>query len=73
MLSIINWYKKEIGIIHCLINNASVNSRYSILNVILEEWDKMIELELTSPMLLSKMAAELMIKNNIKGKNSPFS
>jgi len=24
-------------------------------------------------MLLSKMAAELMIKNNIKGKNSPFS
>lgn len=68
VLSFIDWYKKEIGIIHCLINNASVNSRYSILNVTLEEWDKMIELELTSPMLLSKMAAELMIKNNIKGK-----
>lgn len=68
VLSFIDWYKNNIGIIHCLINNASVNSRYSILDVTLEEWDKMIELELTSPMLLSKMAAELMIKNKIKGK-----
>lgn len=68
LLNFIDWYKKEIGIIHCLINNASVNSRYSILDISLEEWDKMIALELTAPMLLSKMAAELMIKNRIKGK-----
>ncbi|HII73142.1 SDR family oxidoreductase [Sulfurisphaera tokodaii] len=68
LLSFIELYKKEIGIIDCLINNASTNSRYSILNVTLEEWDKMISLVLTAPMLLSKMAAELMIKNGIKGK-----
>lgn len=68
LLSFIEWYKKEIGKIDCLINNASVNSRYSILNVTLEEWDKMIALELTAPMLLSKMAAEIMIKNGVKGK-----
>jgi NAD(P)-dependent dehydrogenase (short-subunit alcohol dehydrogenase family) len=68
LLSFIDWYKKEIGKIDCLINNASVNSRYSILNVTLEEWDRIIALELTAPMLLSKMAAELMIKNGTKGK-----
>lgn len=68
LLSFIEWYKKEIGKVDCLINNASVNSRYSILNVTLEEWDKMIALELTAPMLLSKMAAEIMIKNGVKGK-----
>ncbi|ARM75446.1 SDR family NAD(P)-dependent oxidoreductase [Acidianus manzaensis] len=68
LLNFIEWYKKEIGKIDCLINNASVNSRYSILNVTLEEWDKMLALELTAPMLLSKMAAEIMIKNGVKGK-----
>ncbi|AWR95321.1 SDR family NAD(P)-dependent oxidoreductase [Acidianus brierleyi] len=68
LLSFIEWYKKEIGKVDCLINNASVNSRYSILNVTLEEWDKMIALELTAPMLLSKMASEIMIKNGVKGK-----
>ncbi|WP_369610303.1 SDR family NAD(P)-dependent oxidoreductase [Sulfurisphaera javensis] len=68
VLNFIEWYKKEIGIIHVLINNASVNSRYSIFNITLDEWDKMIELELTSPMLLSKMASEIMIQKGIKGK-----
>jgi NAD(P)-dependent dehydrogenase (short-subunit alcohol dehydrogenase family) len=68
LLSFIEWYKEEIGKIDCLINNASVNSRYSVLNVTLEEWDKMIALELTAPMLLSKMASEIMIKNGTKGK-----
>ena len=68
VLSFIDWYKKEVGVIDVLINNASVNSRYSILNVTLEELDKMIELEIVSPILLSKMAAELMIKNGVKGK-----
>ncbi|AWR98234.1 SDR family oxidoreductase [Acidianus sulfidivorans JP7] len=68
LLKFIEWYKKEVKTIDCLVNNASVNSRYSILDVTLDEWDKMLNLELTAPMLLSKMAAELMIKNSIKGK-----
>ena len=68
VLSFIERYKREVGVIDVLINNASVNSRYSVLDITLEELDRMIELEVVSPILLSRMAAELMIKNKVKGK-----
>ncbi|MEM4086214.1 MAG: SDR family oxidoreductase [Saccharolobus sp.] len=68
LLSFINWFEKNVGILHALINNASRNSRYSVLDIDLKEWDEMISLNLTAPFLLSKMAARLMIKNKIKGK-----
>ncbi|EZQ10031.1 3-oxoacyl-ACP reductase [Candidatus Acidianus copahuensis] len=68
VLDFVNWYEKEIGDIHVLINNASRNSRYSILDTSLEEWNYMINLELTSPFLLSQMASKLMIEKGIKGK-----
>jgi len=68
LLSFIDWYEKNVGIIHVLINNASRNSRYSVLDIPLSEWDEMVSLNLTAPFLLSQMAAKLMIKNGIKGK-----
>jgi len=68
VLDFIRWFEGEVGIIHALINNASRNSRYSILNTTLEEWDSMIELNLTAPFLLSQMAARLMISKGVKGK-----
>ncbi|BCU66944.1 3-oxoacyl-ACP reductase [Sulfolobales archaeon HS-7] len=54
--------------IDALINNASRNSRYSVLEVSEEEWNSMIELNLTAPMFLSKAAAEAMIRNGNRGK-----
>ena len=68
VLEFIKWYEESIGRIHALINNASRNSRFSVLDISLDEWDRMIELNLTAPFLLSQMAARLMIKNNVKGK-----
>lgn len=68
VLDFIRWYESEVGRIHALINNASRNSRYSILDITLEEWDSMVELNLTAPFLLSQMAARLMIKNGVRGK-----
>ncbi|WP_291766825.1 SDR family NAD(P)-dependent oxidoreductase [Caldivirga sp. UBA161] len=68
VLDFIKWFESEVGVIHALINNASRNSRFSILDTALEEWDSMIELNLTAPFLLSQMAARLMIKRGIRGK-----
>ncbi|AAK42782.1 SDR family oxidoreductase [Saccharolobus solfataricus] len=68
VLSFIEWYEKNVGTIHVLINNASQNSRYSVLDIPIKEWDEMISLNLTAPFLLSRMAAKLMIKRGIKGK-----
>ncbi|WP_338604366.1 SDR family oxidoreductase [Sulfolobus tengchongensis] len=68
LLNFIEWYEKNVGEIHVLINNASRNSRFSVLDTTLEEWDEMINLNLTAQFLLSKMAARLMIKNKTKGK-----
>lgn len=68
VLDFIKWYKEEVGVIHVLINNASRNSRRSVLETDLDEWDQMLELNLTAPFLLSKMAAEIMISKGIRGK-----
>ena len=68
VLEFVKWYEENVGVIHALINNASRNSRYSVLDITLDEWDSMIELNLTAPFLLSQMAARLMIKHGIRGK-----
>ncbi len=68
VLNFIKTYEKEVGVVDVLINNASRNSRYSVLDITLDEWNSMIALNLTAPFLLSQMAARLMIKNGIKGK-----
>jgi glucose 1-dehydrogenase len=54
--------------VHVLINNASRNSRFSVLDIELEEWDKMVELNLTSVLILTRHVARNMIKSEIKGK-----
>ena len=51
-----------------LINNASRNSRFSVLNLEVEEWDRMLELNMTSIFLLTKTVASKMVKNGTKGK-----
>lgn len=45
-----------------MINNASRNSRFSVIDTELDEWNYMIALNLTAPFLLSKAAAKSMIR-----------
>lgn len=54
--------------VHVLINNASRNSRFSVLDLELEEWDKMLELNMTSVLMLTKTVAAKMIKTNVRGR-----
>jgi NAD(P)-dependent dehydrogenase (short-subunit alcohol dehydrogenase family) len=51
-----------------MISNASRNSRYSVTNISVEEWDRMLQLNLTAPFLLSRWAAKKMIESKVKGK-----
>ena len=51
-----------------LINNAAKNSRYSILNIQTDEWDSMLELNLSAPMLLSKCVAAKLTEHGRAGK-----
>ena len=54
--------------IDILINNASRNSRFNVLNLEADEWDRMIELNMTSVFLLTKTVAGKMVKKGTKGK-----
>lgn len=68
VLKFIEWLSTNNYLIDGLVNNASRNSRFSILDITMEEWTSMINLVMTSVMLISQETAKNMIKNNIKGK-----
>ena len=60
--------EKELGAINILINNAgNVSLSGGILNETEADWDKVIETQLTSVFLLSKLVAKSMVNNN-RGK-----
>jgi len=57
--------EKELGSISILVNNAgNVSLSGGILNETAADWDNVIETQLTSVFLLSKLVAESMINNN---------
>jgi len=62
------WIDNSDTVFDVLINNASRNSRFNVLNIPMKEWDEMIELNLSSTVILSKHVASKMIKSNIKGR-----
>jgi NAD(P)-dependent dehydrogenase (short-subunit alcohol dehydrogenase family) len=64
----LHWFDSEYGRLDILINNASRDSRYTLLDIPMEEWDSMIKLNLTSPYLICKSAAQKMISQDTKGK-----
>lgn len=68
VLNLCNQINQKYDKVHVLINNASRNSRFSVLDIDLGEWDKMVELNLTSVLILTKHVAMNMIKSKIKGK-----
>jgi len=51
------------GALHCLINNAGITKDNLTIRMSLEEWKKVIDLNLTSTFLLSKFAIKKMLKN----------
>ena len=60
--------EKELGNINILVNNAgNVSLSGGILNETAADWDNVIETQLTSVFLLSKLVGNSMVKNN-RGK-----
>ena len=51
------------GSIDCLVNNAGITQDNLAIRMSLEEWKKVIEINLTSTFLLSKFAIKKMLKN----------
>ena len=55
---------KELGgSLYCLINNAGVTQDNLAIRMSLDEWKKIIDVNLTSTFLLSKLAIKKMLKN----------
>ena len=55
---------KELGgSLYCLINNAGVTQDNLAIRMSLDEWKKVIDVNLTSTFLLSKLAIKKMLKN----------
>ena len=68
VLAFVKWLDRRCDRVDVFISNAARNSRFGLTEATLEEWDKMVNLLLTAPFLISKWAAGKMIENKIKGK-----
>ena len=58
---------KELGGLDCIVNNAGITQDNLAIRMNLEEWKKVVDLNLTSTFLMSKFAIKKMLKNK-KGK-----
>ena len=58
---------KELGGLDCMINNAGVTKDNLAIRMSVDEWKKVIDINLTSTFLISKFAIKKMLKNK-KGK-----
>ena len=56
---VIRWVKRQHGKLHVLVNTAGVISRTSIRTLPLKEWQRVIDVNLTGPMLGTQAAAPL--------------
>ena len=54
---------KELGGLDCIINNAGVTQDNLAIRMSIQEWKKVIDVNLTSTFLLSKFAIKKMLKN----------
>ena len=57
----------KLGGLDCLINNAGITKDNLAIRMSIEEWQKVIDINLTSTFLMSKFAIKKMLKNK-KGK-----
>ena len=58
---------KYLGGLDCIVNNAGITQDNLAIRMSIEEWKKVIDINLTSTFLLSKFAIKKMLKNK-KGK-----
>ncbi len=58
---------KELGGLDCIINNAGITKDNLAIRMSIEEWKKVIDINLTSTFFMSKFAIKKMLKNK-KGK-----
>ena len=58
---------KELGGLDCIVNNAGITQDNLAIRMNLDEWKKVVDLNLTSTFLMSKFAVKKMLKNK-KGK-----
>ena len=58
---------KELGGIDCIVNNAGITQDNLAIRMSIDEWKKVIDVNLTSTFLISKFAIKKMLKNK-KGK-----
>ena len=58
---------KELGGLDCIVNNAGVTQDNLAIRMSIDEWKKVIDVNLTSTFLMSKFAIKKMLKNK-KGK-----
>jgi len=58
---------KKLGGLDCIVNNAGVTQDNLAIRMGIEEWKKVIDINLTSTFLMSKFAIKKMLKNK-KGK-----
>lgn len=54
--------------IDILVNNAGIVQRTPMLESAIEDWDRLLDVNLTSPFLIGRLAAERMIARNRGGK-----
>ncbi|NHN31086.1 SDR family oxidoreductase [Paenibacillus sp. S3N08] len=64
---LVSLVEKEWSAPDILINNAGTYHRQTLLDMPLEEWDKVMALNVSAPFLLTQQFAKLMIKDEIKG------
>ena len=57
----------ELGGLDCMVNNAGITQDNLAIRMSIEEWKKVIDINLTSTFLMSKFAIKKMLKNK-KGK-----
>lgn len=67
LIELSEWIGQSDQTFDVLINNASKNSRYSVLDLSMDEWDNMMSLNLTSVLMLSKHFAKNLIKKKRGG------
>ena len=58
---------KELGGLDCVVNNAGITKDNLAIRMSIDEWKKVIDINLTSTFLMSKFAIKKMLKNK-KGK-----
>lgn len=57
---VIQSVEKEYGALHILVNCAGINVRYTLTEMDLEDWKKILDVDLTGPMLGMRAVAPLM-------------